>query len=49
MPLFQQSVLNKFLAQQDKSEVLKAYKKYCKYFHNTAIQVNIRNSEKEQF
>lgn len=32
MPLFQQSVLNKFLAQQDKSEVLKAYKKLLQVF-----------------
>lgn len=49
MPLFQQSVLKKFLSQQDKSLVDKAYKKYTKYFHNTAIQENIRNSKEEQF
>lgn len=49
MPLFQQSVLKKFLSQQDKSLVDKAYKKYSKYFHNTAIQENIRNSKEEQF
>jgi type I restriction-modification system DNA methylase subunit len=49
MPLFQQSVLNKFLAQQDSVQVLKAYKKYVKYFHNITIQENIRNSKEEQF
>lgn len=49
MPLFQQSVLKKFLSQQDKNLVDKAYKKYSKYFHNTAIQENIRNSKEEQF
>lgn len=49
MPLFQQSVLKKFLSQQDKSLVDRAYKKYSKYFHNTAIQENIRNSKEEQF
>lgn len=49
MPLFQQSVLKKFLSQQDKNLVDKAYKKYTKYFHNTAIQENIRNSKEEQF
>ena len=49
MPLFQQSVLKKFLSQQDKNLVDKAYKKYTKYFHNAAIQENIRNSKEEQF
>jgi type I restriction-modification system DNA methylase subunit len=49
MPLFQQSVLKKFLSQQDKNLVDKAYKKYSKYFHNIAIQENIRNSKEEQF
>jgi type I restriction-modification system DNA methylase subunit len=49
MPLFQQSVLKKFISQQDKNLVDKAYKKYTKYFHNAAIQENIRNSKEEQF
>jgi hypothetical protein len=42
MPLFQQSVLKKFLSQQDKNLVEKAYKKFTKYFHNPTIQENIR-------
>ena len=49
MPLFQQSVLKKFLSQQDKNLVEKAYKKFTKYFHNPTIQENIRNSKEEQF
>ena len=49
MSLFQPSVLKKYLSQQDAVLVQKAYKKYAKYFHNTAIQENIRNSKEEQF
>jgi type I restriction-modification system DNA methylase subunit len=49
MSLFQPSVLKKYLNQQDTALVQKAYKKYIKYFHNKAIQENIRNSKEEQF
>lgn len=49
MSLFQPSVLKKYLSQQDSALVQKAYKKYTKYFHNSAIQENIRNSKEEQF
>jgi type I restriction-modification system DNA methylase subunit len=49
MSLFQPSVLKKYLSQQDRDSVLKAYKKYSKYFHNPSIQENIRNSKEEQF
>jgi type I restriction-modification system DNA methylase subunit len=49
MSLFQPSVLKKYLSQQDTEQVQKAYKKYSKYFHNAAIQENIRNSKEEQF
>ncbi len=49
MSLFQPSVLKKYLQQQDTATVQKAYKKYTKYFHNTTIQANIRNSKEEQF
>lgn len=49
MSLFQVSVLNKFLSQQDTEQVQKAYKKYAKYFLNITIQENIRNSKEEQF
>ncbi|WP_396143997.1 Eco57I restriction-modification methylase domain-containing protein [Flavobacterium sp.] len=49
MSLFQASVLKKYSSQLDKPTVQKAYKKYSKYFHNSAIQENIRNSKEEQF
>lgn len=49
MSLFQPSVLKKYLNQQDTAVVQKAYKKCTKYFHNAAIQENIRNSKEEQF
>lgn len=49
MSLFQQSVLEKYIKLQDKSTVEKAYKKFTKYFENSVIQQNIRNSKEEQF
>ena len=49
MPLFQNSVLNKYLKLQDPNSVAKAYKKFTKYFHNPTIQQNIRDSKEEQF
>jgi REP element-mobilizing transposase RayT len=49
MALFQNSVLNKYLKQQDSSVVHKAYNKFKKYFHNPTIQQNIRERKEEQF
>ncbi len=49
MPLFQTSVLKKYLSQQDQTAVEKAYRKYSKYFLNAEIQENIRSSKEEQF
>lgn len=49
MPLFQTSVLKKYLSQQDQTAVEKAYRKYSKYFLNPEIQENIRSSKEEQF
>lgn len=49
MPLFQTSVLKKYLSQQDQTAVQKAYRKYSKYFLNAEIQENIRSSKEEQF
>ncbi len=49
MPLFQNSVLNKYLKQQDKEAVAKAFKKFVKYFHNPNIQENIRSSKEEEY
>ncbi len=49
MPLYQLSVLNKYLATQDAEQVAEAYDRYTHYFLNKAIQENIRNSKEEQF
>lgn len=48
MPLFQKSVLKKHLKLQDQKIVQKAYKKYTKYFYNSTIQENIKNSKEEE-
>jgi hypothetical protein len=49
MPLFQSSVLNKYLKDQDDAAVKEAYSTFSKYFHNPTIQENIRESKEEQF
>ena len=49
MSLFQKTVLQEHLNSQDQEQVLKAYKKYVKYFHNQTIQQNIKESKEEQF
>ncbi len=49
MPLYQNSVLKKYLKQQDKDAVTKAFKKFAKYFHDPKIQENIRSSKEEEF
>lgn len=49
MPLYQKSVLNKYLKQLDTSKVDKAYKKYANHFLNLTIQDNIRNSKEEEY
>ena len=49
MALFQKSVLNKYLKQQDDVAVEKAYKKFVKYFFNPITQQNIREINEEGF
>jgi hypothetical protein len=49
MPLFQKSVLKKHLQELHVPEIDSAYKKFTDYFHNSAIQKNIRESKEEQF
>jgi len=48
MSLFQTSILKKYLKEAD-NKMLAAYKKYVKYFHDSARQENIRKSKEEQF
>ncbi|MDI1321663.1 MAG: hypothetical protein PSV36_02875 [Algoriphagus sp.] len=49
MGLFQNSVLNKYLASQDHAQVNAAYGAFLTYFHHPIIRENIRNSKEEQF
>jgi len=49
MSFFQQSVLNKYTKQLDEKAVAEAYSKFKAYFHNAAIQANIRDAKEEQF
>ena len=49
MALFQTSVLKQYINLQDTTVVIKAYKKYQKYFLNSTIQENIKSSNEEQF
>ena len=49
MALFQKSVLNEYLNNQDNVAVEKAYKKFVKYFHNPTTQQNIRDINEEGF
>lgn len=49
MPLYQNSVLKRYLKQQDDKEVAKAFKKFAKYFHDPKIQENIRSSKEEEY
>lgn len=49
MALYQASVLKKYLKQLDTTKLNKAYKKYSKYFLDSTIQENIRNSKEEEY
>lgn len=49
MPLFQNSVLTKYLNTLDKAKVENAYNAFHKYFADTTVQENIRESKEEQF
>ena len=49
MPLFQTSVLNKYLAEQNKELIEQQYALYRNYFLNATIQKNIIASKEEEF
>lgn len=49
MPLYQNSVLNKYLKSQDEKILKDAYDSFTAYFHSPERQENIRNSKEEQF
>lgn len=49
MPLFQSSVVNKYLKALDAQKLNDAYARFKTHFHNPTIQENIRNSKEEQY
>ena len=49
MPLFQQSVLKKYLSDLDKTQLQNAWQLFRQHFFNAYIQQNIRNSKEEEY
>lgn len=49
MPLFQQAVIRKYIADVPKQTADAAWLIFQQHFHNTAIQQNIRNAKEEQY
>ena len=49
MPLFQNSVVTKYLENQDKIKLLRQWNIFKNHFHNSTIQDNIRLSKEEQY
>lgn len=49
MPIFQNSVISKYLKTQDNTLLAKRWNDYKSHFHNVTIQNNIRNSKEEQY
>ena len=49
MPLFQNSVVTKYLTAQNKNTIFKQWNVYRSHFLNPTIQENIRNSKEEQY
>ncbi len=49
MALFQRSVLDKYLKQQDSARMAEGYEAFKAHFHDPAIQANIRESKEEQY
>lgn len=49
MPLFQKSVLNKYLNNLDTKLIENKYQQFTAHFLNPTIQENIRNSKEEQY
>lgn len=49
MPLFQSTVVNKYLNTQDSATLKNKWQVFQDHFHNPIIQENIRNSKEEQY
>jgi len=49
MPLFQSTVVQKYIKAQDKNKVNEKWETYKAHFHNPSIQENLRNAKEEQY
>ncbi|HLF47082.1 MAG TPA: TaqI-like C-terminal specificity domain-containing protein [Chitinophagaceae bacterium] len=49
MPLFQQSVVKKYLTDLDKETLQQRWNIFVSHFHNSAIQQNILNAKEEEY
>ena len=49
MPLFQKSVLRKYLSDLDKEQLQIKWQEFTAHFQNPAIQENIRNAKEEEY
>ncbi|MHA8073378.1 Eco57I restriction-modification methylase domain-containing protein [Aquirufa sp. HETE-40SA] len=49
MPLFQKSVVNKYLKNHNKQVLLDKWNAYKNHFHNPSVQADIRNLKEEQY
>lgn len=49
MPLFQKSVINKYISDLDKEALKNAWARYQAHFLNPAIQANIRDAKEEEY
>ena len=49
MPLFQQSVIKKYITDLTKSELQTAWQLFTAHFHDAAKQANTRNLKEEEY
>ncbi len=49
MPLFQETIVRKYLKNQEKAKIAEKWAVFRKHFHNPTVQENIRNSKEEQY
>lgn len=47
--MFQQIIINQFIAKQNTDNLKSAYEKFTAHFHNPDIQTHIKNSKEEQY
>lgn len=49
MPLFQTTVLKKYIADLPKDKLSTGWETFRRHFHNPVIQANIREAKEEQY